>query len=111
MDELFISIGYIGSVAAMPCTLIPPFELWMNVFGPESIWDAIPTLVSSLILQSMCWTILLGMLQFVALKQSKEGEGHVWSNKLFAIYSTMAFSHQCYSIIPITLGSPIYNFV
>jgi hypothetical protein len=108
--ELVLGVGYLISMVAFFYTLIPSYELWTNVFDPVTVWEAIPAFATSLILQTICWTLLLAGVQYVALFRSKEKKAP-WSDIIYLIYGTMTFAHQSYSMLTALLGSPTYNFI
>jgi hypothetical protein len=49
--KVIIIAGHIISFGAFFCTLIPSYELWINVSDPNSIWFAIAALACVLALQ------------------------------------------------------------
>ena len=110
LHELKLLIGYVMCFVLFFCTLLPSFELWMIVFNnSQSIWKALYTLACALTLQTLVWTAMLALFQFIALALSKDGSP--WSKTIFQLYGTIAFCHQQYSMIKICLGSPLHNFL
>jgi hypothetical protein len=110
-QETLMTIGYIIYFGILFGTLIPPYELWVHVFGdPVSIWIAVPALASALALQTISWTIVLAVSERVALPHSKTNSIH-WSSVIYGIYQNITFNFQMYSFLVVTLGSPLYNHI
>jgi acyl-CoA synthetase (AMP-forming)/AMP-acid ligase II/acyl carrier protein len=109
-NEVMLNVGYVACLGMIFITLLPSYELWMYAFNnPQSIWTAVPALACALALQTLSWTVVLSIFQFVTLIFS--GDGSPWSNTLYLLYGTMAFSHQRYSMLSLLLGSPAYNCI
>ena len=108
-EEMLISMGYMLCFCILFCTLIPSYELWINVFGdPTSIFVIVLAFASALVVQTLIWTIALACVQYVALINSRY-LGNPMSNAIFALYGTMAFAYQDYSFLKTLLGSPSFN--
>jgi hypothetical protein len=111
IQEILMSFGYALSFGFLFFTLIPSYELWMNIFGnPSSIWIAVPALASALALQTVSWTLVFACFQYVTLIKSRKS-GRPFSNTLYSLYGTMAFAYQNYSFLNALLGSPAFNFM
>lgn len=112
MDDFVMNMGYVLSLSLFFTTLLPSYELWANVIDPVSIWVAILALVSALVLQTLVWTMVLAVVQYVALfKSGQEEQPKPWSKIVYMIYATMAFAHQNYSLVSIFYGSSVYNLI
>ena len=110
-QETLMTIGYIAYFGILFGTLIPPYELWVHVFGdPVSIWIAVPALASALALQTISLTIVLTVLERVALPHSETNSMHR-SSVIYGIYQNITFNFQMYSFLVVTLGSPLYNHI
>jgi hypothetical protein len=110
-QDILMTIGYITYFGILFGTLIPPYELWVHVFGdPVSIWIAVPALASALALQTISWTIVLAVLERVALPHSETNSKH-WSNVIYGIYQNITLNFQMYSFLVVTLGSPLHNHI
>jgi acyl-CoA synthetase (AMP-forming)/AMP-acid ligase II len=117
IQEALMTLGYVLSFGLLFCTLIPSYELWMNVFGnPSSIWIAVPALASSLALQTVSWTMTFACFQSIALiktahDSTRTRTGRPLSKTLYSLYGTMAFAYQNYSFMNAFLGSPAFNVI
>ncbi len=112
VQEILMSFGYLVSFGLLFCTLVPSYELWMNVFGnPSSIWMAVPALACSLLLQTIVWTLVFACFQHIALIKSQDSAIRPFSKTLYSLYGTMAFAYQNYSFVNAFLGSPAFNII
>ena len=110
-QEILMTFGYITYFGILFGTLIPPYELWVHVFNdPISIWIAVPALASALALQTISLTIVLAVLERVALPHSETNSIHR-SNVIYGIYQNIAYDIHTLSFLVVTLGSPLYNHI
>ena len=108
-DESIHAVFCVLSCAILFCSLLPPYEIWMNCFGdPTSIWMAVPALASTLAVQTISWVALFAVWQAVALANSEES-GKPWNKTLYKTYIDMSYNLQVFSFITALLGSPMYN--
>ena len=110
-QETLMSIGYVISFGLLFCTLIPSYELWMQVFGnPQSIFMAVPALATSIALQKLSWAVLFAGFQYITLLGSYSTH-RPYSNTMYSVYQTSNFVYHKYSFINTLLGSPPYTFI
>lgn len=111
-DESLKSVGYFLSFVLLFVTVIPSYEVWMNVYGnPSSTFVAVLALASVLILLTLTWTSVLVCVQYVSLINSSDRPGIAKSNILYALYLSMAFAYQEYSFLYTLLGTPAFNII
>jgi len=108
-EEILLTFGYFVCFGLIFGTLLPSYELWVNVFGdPDSIWIAVPALVLSITLQTISMTVILVVLQALALLFSEESS-KPWSVTLYKLLHNFSYIYQTYSLLSAILGSPVYN--
>eukprot|EP00957_Ditylum_brightwellii_P082788 6294286-Ditylum_brightwellii.AAC.1 len=95
--EIIMTLGYTIYLVLIFGTLLPSYDLWMYGFGkPSSIWAAVPALASSLVLHTFVFMILLAVTERLMLPNSSELSKHPTS--VYALYQTMAWNFQTYSL-------------
>ena len=110
-QEILMTFGYITYFGILFGTLIPSYELWVHVFGdPVSIWIAVPALASALALQTISLTIVLAVLERVALPHSETNSIHR-SSVIYGIYQNIVYDINTFSFLVVALGSPLYNHI
>jgi len=109
--EVLTAFLYVVFFGFLFGTLIPSYELWVNVFGYQtSIWVAVPALACALVLQTMSLTLVVHVFQSIALFKS-EAKSEPLSQIMYLVYHNVAYSLQSYSFISVVVGSPIYNCI
>ena len=83
--EVIIIAGHVIWFGAFFCTLIPSYELWTNVFDPNSIWVAIPALACALGLQTLSWTLVTAIVQWLFLSSKVD--------ELYCVYNVLGNSN------------------
>jgi len=107
--EIPLTFGYVLYVGLIFGTMLPSYEVWVNVFGdPDSIWIAVPALACSLTLHTISMTVIFAIFQAVALAFSKSSS-KPWSATLHQLLLTFSYNYQTYSVLSVILGSPVYN--
>jgi hypothetical protein len=112
IKETLMILGYLLSFALVFCTLIPPYELYTSALkenlSSTISWITVPTLACALALQTLCWTMVIAGLQYLAMLHSSE-RGRPSNEILYSLYNTMTFVYQNYSFLNAFLGSPTFN--
>lgn len=110
-DEiLFTGLCFI-LLGAVFTSLIPSFELWVNIAQPNSVWTIVLALVCIFVVQTATWIALLRAMEFVALTLSREDKTAPRWSLIYRIYLSVGFIHQELSFVHLLYGSSAYNFV
>ena len=88
-------------------SLIPAFELWQNVFDPQSAETAVPVLALVLVVQSLVWLLIAAAFHLVLYGNTKRTSP--WSAALFMVYVSTLFSIQNFSMFRVAFGSPLFS--
>lgn len=111
-QEVEMSILYLISFCFLFGTLVPSYELWVVVFNnPNSIWVAVDALTCALALQTVVWSVLIALVQRIALIPSISNSSRPFRKTIYSLYGTMVFAYQTYSCLALFMGSPVFNFV
>jgi len=109
--EIFLSSLYVLALSLLICTLIPPYELWMVVFGnPNSISVAVFALACAMIVHTLVWTILIIFILKITFLNATES-GKLTNTKLYMVQHSMISTYQHFSCLLFLQGSPAFNMI
>jgi hypothetical protein len=93
-------------------SMVPSYELWMNVIQPASVWIAVPTLAMLLAIQSIAWLVLLYVLSLAGLGgTSFKGRSKPWNEAFYCVYHSYNWCVQNFTMMSVLWGTPLFGFV
>jgi hypothetical protein len=93
-------------------SLVPSYELWMNVIQPASVWIAVPTFAMLLAAQSISSLLCLYVVSLAGLGgRSFKGRSKPWNNAFYKVYHSYNWIVQNFSMMSVLWGTPLFGFV
>lgn len=89
-------------------SLIPTYELWMEVIRPEPINEAVPVLALSLAIQTLVWSFIPPSLEWAANGRPPRAE-RVKAQPVFVVYQTFTGAFETLSFLWTCQGTPFFN--
>jgi carbonic anhydrase/acetyltransferase-like protein (isoleucine patch superfamily) len=106
--HVVLNVLYILTFGIALLSLVPVYDMWMRVFRPNTIEEAVPVLAVSLIMQTIVWFVILRIIQLFALGVKtnwREGK----ASPVHLNYLTILWAAQTWSFLPILYGTPYFN--
>jgi hypothetical protein len=93
-------------------SMVPSFELWMNVIQPASVWIAVPTLAMVLATQTISLLVLLYVISLAGLGgTSCKGRSKPWNKALYSVYHSYNWGVQHWTMMSVLWGTPMLGLV
>jgi hypothetical protein len=109
--EGLLLLLYLASFSMVLLSMVPSYELWMNVIQPASVWIAVPTLAMLLAAQTIAWLVLLYVLSLAGLGgRSFQGRSKPWNAAFYVVYHSYNWCVQNFTMMSVLWGTPLFGF-
>jgi acyl-CoA synthetase (AMP-forming)/AMP-acid ligase II len=111
-SEGILLLLYLVLFSMVLLSMVPSYELWMNVIQPASVWIAVPTLAMLLATQTISSLVLFYVLSLAGLGwTSFKGHSKPWNKAFYGVYHSYNWCVQNFTMMSVLWGTPLFGFV
>jgi hypothetical protein len=111
-SEGLLLLLFLVSFFMVLLSMVPSYELWMNVIQPASVWIAVLTLAMLLAVQIISLVVLLHVLSLAALGgTSFKGRSKPLNKTFYTAYLSCGWFFQKWTMMSVLWGTPLFGFV
>jgi hypothetical protein len=111
-SERIVLLLYLVSYFMVLLSIVPSYELWMNVIQPSSVWIAVPRLAMMLGTQTISFLVLLYVISLAGFGgTSFKGRSKPWNEAFYNVYHSYNWCTQNVTMMSDLWGTPLFGFV